>query len=66
MFTKRQLEILQTILSYAASNVDDINEAFAIVAEQYPEHAGRLVVNGDIFDAITDDDIERLRNLVQG
>lgn len=66
MFTKRQQEVLQAILSYVASNVDDINDAFAVDADQYPDQVGRLVVNGDIVDTIRDEEIEQLRNLLQG
>lgn len=66
MFTKRQQQVLQAILGYAAANVGDINDAFAVEADQYPDQVGRLVVNGDIVDAITDEEIEQLRNLFQG
>lgn len=66
MFDKRQTEILRAVLTYAASNVDDINDAFAVQADQYPEFAGRLVVSGDIVNAITDEEIEKLRDLLQG
>jgi len=58
--------VLQAILSYAAANIDDINDAFAVEADQYPDQVGRLVVNGDIVDALKDEEIEQLRNLLQG
>lgn len=66
MFAERQLEVLQAILSYAAANIDDINDAFAVEADQYPDQVGKLVVNGDIVDTIKDEEIEKIRDLLQG
>ena len=67
MFSKRQLQILQAILSYAASNVDDINDAFAAFSDADPDNeAGNIDVNGEKMNSISDEEIERLRTLVQG
>ena len=67
MFSNRQLKILQAILSYAASNVDDINDAFAAISADDPDNeAGNIEVNGEKMNSISDEEIERLRNLVQG
>lgn len=66
MFTKRQIEVLRAVLSYAASNVDDINDAFAASTEADPDNeAGKLDVGGEIIDSISDEEIEQIRNLLQ-
>jgi hypothetical protein len=66
MFSRRQQQVLQTILSYAAANVDHINREFAVDTDMYPDKAGCLAVNGDIYTAVTDEEIKRLRNLLKG
>lgn len=67
MFTKRQQQVLKAILSYAASNVDDINDAFASFSEDDPDNEdGKIEVNGEKLDSISDEEIEKLRNLLQG
>jgi hypothetical protein len=66
MFTKRQVEVLRAILSYAGANVDDINDAFSKLDDEGDPVEGQLEVNGEPMYVIRDDELEQIWKLLQG
>ena len=58
-FTPRQLLILRAVLSYAGSNVDDINDAFT-------NYEGTFAIGDEETDPIADVEVLELWSLFGG
>ena len=66
MFDSRQIQILRAVLGFAAMKVDAINDALACFTEEDPDNtAGMIEIGGERMKSISDEEIEKIRDLLQ-
>ncbi len=59
-FTDREIVLMRMAVSYALSNSDDLNDAFACAHEENPDDKNLVKVGLEVVDATTGEEIKKL------